>query len=56
MLNNVLKEYSELNSDTEVRLYNDDTLAAFKEAEDIRKYPEKYQYYNSAQEMLDEII
>lgn len=36
--------------------YNDETLAAFKEAEDIRKHPENYKSYNSAQEMYDDIM
>lgn len=36
--------------------FNDETLAAFKEAEDIRKHPDKYKSYNSAQEMVDDII
>lgn len=36
--------------------YNDETLAAFKEAEDIRKHPENYKSYNSAQEMFDDIM
>lgn len=36
--------------------YNDETLEAFKEADDIRAHPEKYKSYNSAQEMFDDIM
>lgn len=36
--------------------YNDETLAAFREAEEIRKHPENYKSYNTAQEMLEDIL
>lgn len=32
------------------------TLAAFKEADDMKKHPENYKCYNSAKEMFEDIM
>lgn len=36
--------------------YNDETLAAFKEAEDMKLHPEKYKTYDTADEMFNDIM
>lgn len=36
--------------------YNDETLAAFKEADDMKKHPENYKTYNTVDEMFDNIM
>lgn len=38
------------------RKYNSDTLVAFQEAEKIRKHPEKYKSYSSAEAMFKDIL
>lgn len=42
----------EINNNT----YNHETIAAFKEAEDISKNPDMYKGYNSAKEMFEDIL
>lgn len=36
--------------------YNEETLAALKEAQEIAAHPEKYKTYNSAEEMMEDIL
>ncbi|WP_202107597.1 type II toxin-antitoxin system RelB/DinJ family antitoxin [Succinivibrio dextrinosolvens] len=36
--------------------YNDDSLKAFEEADDIAKNPEKYKSYNSFDELMEEVL
>lgn len=36
--------------------YNTETLAAFKEADDMKAHPEKYKTYDTVDEMLDDIM
>lgn len=36
--------------------YNNETLAAFKEADDMKKHPENYKTYNTVEEMYEDIM
>lgn len=39
-----------------LKKYNSDTLAAFQEAEEFHKHPEKYKSYSSAEAMFKDIM
>lgn len=36
--------------------YNNETLAAFQEADDMKKHPENYKTYNTVDEMFEDIM
>ena len=48
--------YAFLNSIFPDEVFNEETLAAFKEVEEMKKHPEDYKSYSSVDEMMGDIL
>lgn len=43
-------------SDSENEIPNETTLAALKEAEEMKKHPEKYKWYTDVDELIKDLL